>query len=78
MKVERDIETSGTQPARELKIVSPAGQAPRALGDDDVVELGMMTNHGCGGSLDEVREMRVGKPAPQRANRGSGEHHVAD
>ena len=78
MKIDDQVKVCGVKPARESEIVVPSRQAAWPPGNDEVVELRMVTDDGFGWSLDEIREMRVGKPAPQRANRGRGEYHVAN
>src|SRR5687768_6908804 len=78
MKIDDEVKMRGSQASSELDVVLPSRQPAWPLGNDQVVDVRMMADDGLGGCFDEIREVRVRKPAPQRANRGRGEHHVAN
>jgi hypothetical protein len=61
-----------------LEVVSQPGQAARPLDDLDRVQSGMMAHHRLGRVFHEIGDVSGRKPAAQGADRGRGEHHIAD
>ena len=78
MKIDHEVEALRAQAACELQIVTPPREAARTFDDDDVVEIGMVTDDRLGRGFDQIADGCARKPSPQRPDRGRGEHHVAN
>ena len=79
VEIDHEIETLGVQPRREAQRRSATAPVRAAARATMIVSMpGMMTHHGLSRCFNEVGDARVGKPAPQRADRRRGEDHVAD
>ena len=74
MKVDREVEPRGAQPAAEAEIAPPPG--PRH--DQHIVEVRVAGDDGRGGGFDEIREVGVGKAAADGANGRCREDDVAN
>ena len=83
--VHRHVEAAGAEPPAQLAQVGP--EAPRLppqpappasrVHGDDMVEVGMLAEHGRLARLHQPAELGVGIGAPQRARHRQGVDHVA-
>lgn len=78
MEIDDAVEPFSAKERGQLNIVAQAGEAARTFDHDDRIEIGMVPDHRLGRRFHEIGEMRVGEAAPQGADRGRGEYHVAD
>ena len=67
MHVNHDIEPSMAQRPRESEVVEHPRHAARTPDDDELVEVGISPDDSSRFPFDEIGEMRLRKPAPQRA-----------
>ena len=78
MKVDRQIVVGAPQAPREADVGDHPGDAASPRRDQDLVEMRIAGDDGCGGRFDQVGEMRV-RILPAQGGDGRGrEHHIAN
>ncbi len=78
MKIDDEIESFGAQTARERDVILKSRQAAPAVGHEDAVDIRVVTDNRRGLRFDEIGDVSVRKPAPDRGDCGSSKDHVAD
>ena len=78
MKVDREIEARGSQPADQRELGREPPDAARTRRDDQLVDIGVVLDDRGGGRLDEIRDVRVGKASADGANGRCREDDIAD
>ena len=78
MKIDDEIESFATQPPREREIVAEAAKAPRAVGDEQAIQMRVVLHDRCGRAFHQVPNGGVRICLPQGGNRRGGEHDIAD
>ena len=78
MKIDGEVVALRAQPPAEREIAEPSARAAAARRDDHLIQMGIAGDDRRRRGLDDVAEMRVRKPLPQRVDGGGGEDHVAD
>jgi hypothetical protein len=78
MKVDRQIVAVSPKPHAECDIAEDAPEAAGSRGHDHVVEMWIVEDDRRRRRFDEIRDVRVGKPPPQRMDRRRGEHDITN
>lgn len=74
MKINREVVPVRAEAADEGELGANAG----ARRDDDFIEVRIARDDGGGRGFDDVRDVRGGKAASNRGNRGSSESDIAN
>ena len=78
MKINREIVSLAAQPSPERKVAEQAAQPAGARRDDHLVEMRVVDDDRRSGGLDDVGEVRIREPLPQRMDSRRGEDDVTN
>jgi hypothetical protein len=78
MEIDDEIETRASQTPGEPRIIEWPARTTWSLGDDDVVQMRIVTDDGLGCGLDKVADMGLRKPSSHRSDRWCREHDIAN
>ena len=78
MKVDRHVDAPRPQRSSHPHVIAQPIPATAVLDDQDVRQVRVAGDHRRGERFDEVEELGVREPAPDRANRRCREDHIAN
>ena len=78
MKVDDDIEPFAAKAPAKSYVVEDPPEASRALGDDDLVDVRIVSNDGLGGLLNEVGNAGVREMTPEGRDGRCRKHDIAN
>ena len=76
VKIDGEVVALGAQPAAKREIAEQSAHAAGARRDDDLIQMGVAGDDGRGRWLDDIADVGVRKPLPQRMDGGGREGDV--
>ena len=78
MKIDGEIVALGAQPAAEGEIAEESAQTVRARRDNHLIQMAVAGDDRRSRRLDDIADVRVGKPLSERMDGGGGEGDVTN
>ena len=78
MKIDGDVEVTGSQPPREDEVITHTREAGAALCDDDLREMGVAVENGRGRALDHISDLGLWILPSHRGDKRGRQDDVAD